>query len=97
MIEEELFMKVIETLKFNNDCVICGVADKGADEFRVFYSGKDELIVKLMDGMQEVYLQDLMRDLNKSKKSTEAMEQAMNDIDWEKLLNDWLEDGNGEN
>lgn len=99
MIDDQLFNRVISTLKENSDCVVVGVADSKENEFRVFYSGDDDMIVRVIEGISEVYINELVEDVKDNTKniSKESIDNAMNEIDWEQFFRDLGDQNNGQN
>lgn len=88
MIEEQLFDRVIKTLKDNNDTVVVGIADTAGDEFRVYYSGSDDMITRVIEGISDVYINELINDIKTGGKNAPDPKA----IDLDKFLKD-LEDG----
>lgn len=87
MIDEQLFERVIDTLKENNDAVVIGVADKELGASRIFFSGSDLLLVPLIDALQGAYVDDVVKDMSEKQDPNldKAIEDALNEIDWEQF------------
>ena len=90
MIDEQLFERVIDTLKENNDAVVIAVADKELGASRIFFSGSDMLLIPLIDALQATYVDEVVKDINENqdKELEKAIEDALNDIDWEQFDKD---------
>ena len=88
MIDEQLFDRVIKTLKENNDTVVVGIADTSGDTLRVYYTGSDDMITRVIEGISDVYINELINDINTGGKSAPDPKA----IDLDKFLKD-LEDG----
>ena len=99
MIDDQLFNRVISTLKENSDCVVVGVADSKEGELRVFYSGDDDIIVRVIEGISDVYINELVEDVKDNTKdiSKESIDNAINEIDWEQFFRDLGDQNNGQN
>ncbi len=99
MIDEQLFNRVVSTLKDNSDCVVIGVADSRSDEFRVYYSGDDKLIVRVIEGISDIYIKELISEMKSENEniSKESIENAIENIDWDQLFKDLGEEDNGKN
>jgi hypothetical protein len=61
MINEQLFMRVLETLKSNNDAVILAVAGAGGKACKVCLQGPDQLLIPLIDSIAASYMDDIMK------------------------------------
>lgn len=62
MIDEQLFNRVLDTLKTNNDAVIVAVADEEGKACKVYLNGSDELLIPLIDTLHQSYMEDVMKD-----------------------------------
>lgn len=62
MIDEQLFKRVLDTLKTNNDAVIVAVADEGGKACKVYLNGSDELLIPLIDTLNQSYMEDVIKD-----------------------------------
>ena len=87
MIDEQLFERVIDTLKENNDAVVIAVADKKLGASRIYFSGSDLLLVPLIDALQGAYVEDVVKDMSDKQDLDldKAIEDALNEIDWEQF------------
>lgn len=83
MINEQLFQRVLDTLKSNNDAVIVAVADKGGKVCKVYLNGSDELLVPLIDALSQSYLEDVIADGAKpsvEKDKLDNLDQILKDL-----------------
>jgi hypothetical protein len=62
MIDEQLFKRVLDTLKTNNDAVIVAVADDGGKNCKVYLNGSDELLIPMIDTISHSYIEDVIKD-----------------------------------
>ncbi len=61
MIDEQLFKRVLDTLKTNNDAVIVAVADDGGKNCKVYLNGSDELLIPMIDTISHSYMEDVIK------------------------------------
>ena len=62
MIDEQLFKRVLDTLKTNNDAVIVAVADEGGKNCKFYLNGSDELLIPMIDTISQSYIEDVIKD-----------------------------------
>ena len=89
MTDDQLFDRVIDTLRNHNDTVVIGVTDKEGCS-RIYFSGKDGKLVQLIDAIQGAYLEDVMKDVSKPSDQDAIIQQFMEELD--DILNEFRED-----
>jgi hypothetical protein len=77
MINEQLFMRVLETLKSNNDAVIVAVAGAGGKNCKVCLHGPDQLLIPLIDSIADSYMDDIVKQ---GSNNTDEMLHGLNEL-----------------
>lgn len=74
-------MRVLETLKSNNDAVILAVAGAGGKTCKVCLQGPDQLLIPLIDSIADSYMDDIMKQsVQLDSNDTDEMLHGLNQL-----------------